>query len=707
MSYPGNASLAQDVQNRILTAFRQSVDSAMRGNRDEALLGCDFVLRLDGQFAPARELQQMLDQNRPPEAYGALLASVGAAPSVPFHSAAPGLVSTFQRLLDARRFEDVLIAAQSQAAAVAGDAKLAQMIAMAQARFEAEPFVKELIDSARRALGAGNMAEVASLVDKARALDASHPGIAELERLQQAAPTSATSLAIDWDEEPSMQVPPPAFDFGAPPELERAPSAPDSPGETSFAALGRAGSGIQMPDVDFSIGSLPDFGTAPAPSEAPAYDDGGGDHGPRVQALLDEGQAAFDQGEYQNAIDSWSRIFLIDIDNQEAARRIEGARQLKAEREREVEELFHVGVGRFDAGDWPAAREAFRSVLQAQPSYVLAREYLDKIDEREAGGDGPRLDLPELAPLASAAPAAAAPGRGGSRGEEILVPPDPSDGRREAVKPAVGGFAAKARRGPQLSPAFLAIGGAVLVALVAGGWFLSTQWSKLFPNAKETAAPAMDSVKVVEAAKKLQAEGKGAAAITQLKRIPPTDGAFSEAQSLIAQWEKLEAERPAALPVEKQAEYARILERANAAFAEGENLLARRHFTAASALSPLDGESAARAQRVEENLKPLTAELQLVKDGEYEMALNRLWRRREAEPGNRDVSRLMVDTYYNLALLDLNRADVKAAHAKTKDGLALDRNDAELDRLEKFCTAYEKKKPDLLYRIFVKYLQPR
>ena len=707
MSYPGNPSLAAEVQNRILTAYRQSLESAQRGNRDEALLGCDFVLRLDGQFEPARELQQMLDQNRPPEAFKALLGSLGAAPAVPLTASAPGLVSTFQRLLEARRFEDLLVAAQSQSAAVAGDPKLAQMVATAQARFEAEPFVKELIDSARRALGAGDLGEVSSLIEKARALDASHPGLAELERLRQAAPTSTTSLAIDWDAEPGMQVPPPldaAFASAAPPV---APAAPSAPSEFSFASLDApAEPTLDLPEVDFGITEAPLFDAEPAGQDEA---EGGGDHGPRVQALLDEGQSAFDTGEYQNAIDSWSRIFLIDIDNQEAARRIEGARQLKAEKERETEELFHAGVARFDAGDWPAAREAFRQVLATQPSYVLAREYLDKINEREAGGgDVPRHDLPELAPLpgAAPAPAAAAPARAARTSEQILVPPDP-DARHEAQRPAVGGFAVKARRGPRMSPAFFAIGGAVLVLLGAGGWFLATQWDRLFPNSGQAAAPAPVSTNVIAAAKKLQSEGKTAAAIAQLRRIPPQDGVFAEAQSLVAQWEKIGADQAAALPAEQATQRAAILAEASAALARNDNLQARKLYAEAKALAPLSGDDVQRAATAEENLKPLAEELALVRDGEYEMAMNRLWRRHEAEPANLDVSRLMVDSYYNLALLDLNRGDTAAAKAKVREARALDKADPMLDRLEQFCSAYDNRKQDLLYRIFVKYLPQR
>ena len=61
--------------------------------------------------------------------------------------------------------------------------------------------------------------------------------------------------------------------------------------------------------------------------DAPAAHGGDSESERRIAELLDEGQRAFESGDHQAAIDAWSRIFLIDIDHQEAARRIEQARQ--------------------------------------------------------------------------------------------------------------------------------------------------------------------------------------------------------------------------------------------------------------------------------------------------------------------------------------------------------------------------------------------
>jgi len=63
MSYAGNAKLSQEIQNRILNTFQQTIALVEEGNVQEALLGCDFILRLDPLFEPARKLQGRLQES--------------------------------------------------------------------------------------------------------------------------------------------------------------------------------------------------------------------------------------------------------------------------------------------------------------------------------------------------------------------------------------------------------------------------------------------------------------------------------------------------------------------------------------------------------------------------------------------------------------------------------------------------------------------
>ena len=65
MSYCGDSSLSNDFQQRVTTVFRQAVELAEEGKTAEALLGCDFILRIDSLFEPARRLQEQTQSDEP------------------------------------------------------------------------------------------------------------------------------------------------------------------------------------------------------------------------------------------------------------------------------------------------------------------------------------------------------------------------------------------------------------------------------------------------------------------------------------------------------------------------------------------------------------------------------------------------------------------------------------------------------------------
>ena len=101
---------------------------------------------------------------------------------------------------------------------------------------------------------------------------------------------------------------------------------------------------------------------------------------------------------------------------------------------------------------------------------------------------------------------------------------------------------------------------------------------------------------------------------------------------------------------------------------------------------------------------PLRSEIEIFRQGEWDYALRSLWGKHEEEPGNRDIRRLMIDSYYNLGVRDLQRADPISATESLTEAVALAGSDPEIQRLLDFAETYSKRSPDLLYRIFVKYL---
>jgi tetratricopeptide (TPR) repeat protein len=722
MSYPGNPALSADAQQRILGTFEQTLDLAEQGSRQEALLGCDFVLRMDPHFEPARRLLERLQAApgavRVDDLKGSPAGleedSLPDLDSLDFDilpleddlssgfagnggGAAGSLRAELEELLAARRFQDFLTRAQSDPSALSGDPELQKMAELAQERLEAEPYINKFLGKAREALRTGQRDEVARLLDKARSLDATHPGIAGLES--------------DLDR----------LSAGASP----APPTPQKPVELPPALRPTA---TPPPDL---------FGAS----------GGGGDSESerRIAQLLAEGQTAFDAGDPQAAIDAWSRIFLIDIDHQEAARRIELARKLKAENERQVEEIFHDGLSRLEAGDLAAARQAFEKVLVLQPSYLAAREYLQQIDAGEVPMLAPRPPGREPARPSGSATAPAAGGDALSMPdlpevpadlkEEILVPPEPGAApargeRRERREP--GRPAARESRGGKR---FLYIGGAVLVVVLLAGGVLYLKWDSFFPNLPSdrptpgapAAAPAVDPIRQ---ATELHDRGRVAVAIAQLKRLSPGNPRYAEAQRLIAQWAEAPAggpapalgteaitagtpgttlgtAGPATLPTEAAAHRQELIEAGRRALAQGNDLYAANYFEQAAAIAKLEGADADQLSQTQRRLQPLAEQVKLFKQHDWEYILPALWRMREANPDNHAVNRLIVDSYYNLGIRDLQRADAAHAASQFAEALKIEPGDATLRRHYLFAQTYQQRPQDLLFRIYVKYLPYR
>jgi tetratricopeptide (TPR) repeat protein len=690
MSYSGNPALSSDVKQRILSTFDQTLELAREGNRQEALLGCDFVLRMDPQYQPAHLLQERLRATTGPVRVDDLHGSPAmpalddpfadlAGLSLELPDALPdhgggALRPELQSLLDQRRFPELMAAAQREHAAVMADPELQRLVGTAQERMEAEPYVLKFLASARQALQTGDGAETARLLDKARSLDAAHPGIVELDRLRAAGPAAA----------PPLKIPSP-----------------------------------------IKTGAMP---------VSLAFGGGDSESDRRIRELLDEGQAAFDGGDPQGAIDSWSRIFLIDIDHQEASRRIEAARKLKAESERQAEEVFHDGLAQLDAGDAAGARRAFQRVLEIQPGYFAAREYLQQLDAGTAlpaRGAAPReaLIAEPVIPLPSSREVA-----GHDLKEEILVPPEPSGEptapeRKTVRNPA----AARARDGGRARRLFLLVGGAVLLLALAGAWFFLQHREQLFPNSREEAAPpaaaAKPSTDPITRAERLNKAGRTTTAVSQLRRIPQNDPHYAQAQKLIAQWTGAPggaapgtaagagAANPAApgapgapaapLNAETTARRASLLAAAHQSLAEHGYVRALGRLEQADTLARLDGDDAQLLADTRKRLEPLASQIDLFRQHEWEHVLPDLWRMHDADPGNRDVTQLIVDSYYDLAVRDLQRADAKKAGDNFKEALNLQQDDEALKRHYLFAQTYQERPKDLLYRIYVKYLPYR
>jgi tetratricopeptide (TPR) repeat protein len=253
---------------------------------------------------------------------------------------------------------------------------------------------------------------------------------------------------------------------------------------------------------------------------------------------------------------------------------------------------------------------------------------------------------------------------------------------------------------------FISVGSLVLVLVTLGGWFLSDNWSRFFPNSQSAQdVPPPQRIDPIRRAKALHDEGKTAIAISQLRRLPPGDPHYTEAQALVAQWETAPVDSTPQGPTPGELERFRsLLANARSAQAVGENLLVVEFLTRAASIAPLDDIALADLANAETSLLDLRDQIQVFRSGDWEYALPALWRMREANSSNADINRLIIDSYYNLGVRDLQRGRPESAAHKFEEALNLRPTDKILIRLRAFSETYQERPEDLLYRIFVKYL---
>jgi tetratricopeptide (TPR) repeat protein len=148
--------------------------------------------------------------------------------------------------------------------------------------------------------------------------------------------------------------------------------------------------------------------SGPRREAAPATEDDA-----RIEHLLVTGLDHYFAGEFEQAINLWTRVLFLDRTHDRARAYIDRARSAQAERQRISEALVHQGLDAFDKGEVVRARELLSDALDQGASHDVALGVLGRIDRLEVGQRAPRV-----------APA--------SRRQPLSLPGDPA--RRQAQR---------------------------------------------------------------------------------------------------------------------------------------------------------------------------------------------------------------------------------------------------------------------------------
>ena len=106
----------------------------------------------------------------------------------------------------------------------------------------------------------------------------------------------------------------------------------------------------------------------------------------RIEQLLLTGLDHYFAGQYERAISVWTRVVFLERHHDRARAYIERARTAQAERQRESEELLHVGVSAYNAGDIDRARSLLtRAVEKGSDAADVFLDRLSRVGSSDSG----------------------------------------------------------------------------------------------------------------------------------------------------------------------------------------------------------------------------------------------------------------------------------------------------------------------------------
>jgi tetratricopeptide (TPR) repeat protein len=688
-TYPGNASLSLVVKDRVLSTFQQAVSLYKQGRSTEVVEGCTLILRMDPTFDPARKLLEKTRNPSSPVDVDSLLPAEEDTEAMNEARAAMA-ARDFHR---ATEITSELLRSDftNEEARLLNDT--------AREKMEAAPFVDQFLRKSEMFARQGNAAAARSELEKARALDAEHPG---LRNPADAVVPDVPPPSFSFGGSPSFVVdaPPPApaprsaaqaSDFGFTFEEEKAPAPEPSFSGFSFDAPPPPAA---PPPPSASSGFSFD---SPAPSGPAEYDFSSsspatGSDATKIQQYLSDGDRAEAAGDYQQAIDLWSRIFLIDVTNDEASHRIERAKAKRRETERAVEAITVAGEQAFNAGDFRTARAKFEEALRLDPGNLTSHDFL----ERMTNAPGAAPAAPFSPPVAPSSSSDIFDDVAMSGSYDSLRPPEAAPAKKVTKAAAAP---VPARRSGKTG---VIITIAAVILLAAGGWFF---WSKFI------AKPAFDATatqSLFRQADDLAVRGRYDDAIGLLRDVKPADPQHDKALELIADLQHKKAQaaemvngRPAAVVYDENIAAGR------AAFDGHDYDAAKNAFDVAARIKPLSADVTAIYSAALQQTAKLDGAKTLFREQKYQEAIVHLDPLLQADPQNQSIRHMLTSAHFNLGAAALSEERLPDAMREFDEVLKSDPNDELAKRSRTLAERYSGQPKDLLYKIYVKYLPVR
>ncbi len=391
-----------------MTAFKQVVGKLQQGNREEALIGLEFVLRLDPAYAPARNLHQQLSSGTGEIDLNEVVSELQAPTTETINNLLVEAVEDFNN----RDFEGARSKVEQVLLDLPGHEEARNLLDQIEGATKGESRVGQFLAQAREALAVGDSQEAANFVMMAQALDPHHRDIAttiaEIEKSSDVSASQAGTVpeTVAGEEVSFAAADESVPDFAATTEdAELFTTAPDQEAPTEVrddppASQPEPGiASVESAAPDLSSGETPpisdesyyeeaaddDTDLFDAGPGAPADDEGSvevdaDDPHAVIRDLLTKGGTAAAADDYAAAIDAWSRIFFIDPIHEETKDRIEHIRHAKEDLERRIDPMLTDAEASHDSGDLDLAHNFVDRILALYPNHVDATRLKETIE---------------------------------------------------------------------------------------------------------------------------------------------------------------------------------------------------------------------------------------------------------------------------------------------------------------------------------------
>jgi tetratricopeptide (TPR) repeat protein len=699
MVYPGDDSLDPTVQQRVLTAFAEAVRLHREGHSEESRTILRSITDVDPRFAPAQRLEQAIAAGSPVD-LGQLIGEVTARTGMDIE----GTLVKAHQAFGQRDFQGALTLAQSVLRELPGHSEARQLALEAQARVRATGEIHTHITRVRDALDAGLIEEARGFLKLAKDIDPSNPEVAVLEqRLQLAAKPVAAEAEPEFEFEvfdhlaEAAAVPPPVpaaaprlqASVGAPPVPEPPPRPTAPPPPPVEASAPRSGGKMQFDEgagasaMEFHPGLGEDFGAEPEVVSEEA------ESAARIQALLDQGQEEFDRDDFQAAVDSWSRIYLIDPQHAEAERRIGQARRRRAELDRLAEQHFYEAREAFEQKRFDDARALCQKVLKLQPQHLEAHDLLQRLETPAAPPPPPAaralageedLFRDDFVPATLPAPAGGA-----------AIPSGPMAAPPRAAERA--GRAPRARlQMPSIPLPWLGVGAAVVVILLVAGFLFR---GKVFSGGGGAVAEALAE------SEQLASQGQLQEAIRLLQSL---QGQAEGEQANQVNQRVLEYQRRLkAKAAPQQAAGNKVL---SDLLAKGQRVKAMRQVREGLERVPGDPELLKLQAEITAYSPAIPSLADAIGDRGWETARNLAGQVLKQHPDDPEIQRIWSVATFNAAVLQLRKYQVAQGHDLLVQ-LSIVSPDPETMRLKDLAKSYLSRPADPRYQIFVTNIELR